>query len=472
MASSTPTPGNRLSHEATVLALALLAGLPGSLIGLFLLWRGDQPPIVQWSLSAALIACWFGFSWAARVRVARSLLTLANLLGALREGDFSLRALGSRHGDALDLALLEANELAEILQQQRLGALEASALLRRVIGEIEVGVFAFDEEHRLRVVNRWGERLLGEPAERLHGKTAGALGIEDCLDGEAVCTRALAFPGRSGRWIVRRSGFWQGGAPHQLLVLSDVSRALREEEVQAWQRLVRVLSHEINNSLTPISSLSQSLSDLLDRDPRPDDCEADLQAGLAIIAERSEGLRRVMASYAQLARLPPPRLAPVDVESWVRRVAPIETRLAVEVVPGPSLEVRADGDQLDQLLINLIRNGADAALETGGGVRVGWEEEDGRLRLWVEDDGPGLPESSNLFVPFFSTKPHGSGIGLVLSRQIAEAHAGKLSLVDRQDGPGCRAELALTLDTSSLATPVSQARGCADHSGQAPSSGG
>ena len=128
----------------------------------------------------------------------------------------------------------------------------------------------------------------------------------------------------------------------------------------------------------------------------------------------------------------------------VARASGVETRLAVQLDPGPDLAIRADADQLEQLLINLLRNAADAALQTGGGVRIGWKTEGPMLILWIDDEGSGLPNPANLFVPFFTTKPGGSGIGLLLSRQIAEAHGGTLTLENRP-GRGCRAHLRLPL---------------------------
>jgi signal transduction histidine kinase len=225
--------------------------------------------------------------------------------------------------------------------------------------------------------------------------------------------------------------------------VTDLTRPLREEELKAWQRLVRVLGHELNNSLAPIKSIAGSLESILARQPRAEDWEDDMSRGLAVIASRCESLNRFMGAYARLARLPQPTLAPVGVSDLVRRVVGLETRLAPKLLPGPDVTIRADADQLEQLLINVIRNAADASLETGGGVRVGWGRENSHLIVWVRDEGPGLPNTANLFVPFFTTKPTGSGIGLVLSRQIAEAHGGTLTLQNAADGPGCEARLTL-----------------------------
>jgi signal transduction histidine kinase len=245
---------------------------------------------------------------------------------------------------------------------------------------------------------------------------------------------------------VRQGTFREEGAPHRLLVLSDLTRTLREEERQAWQRLIQVLRHEINNSLAPIDSLAGSLATLLQREPRPEDWESDLTEGLEVISDRTKALNRFMTAYSRLTRLPKPKLAPVEVGGWIRRIAGLETRQQVIVTGGPEITIRADGDQLDQLLINLVRNAVDAARETGGAVRVGWRvagEPAPRLEVWIEDEGPGLPETENLFVPFFTTRPEGSGIGLALSRQVAEAHGGRLTLEDRDDARGCRARLFL-----------------------------
>src|SRR5436853_2569815 len=296
----------KLRSERRILTLALLTGLPAVILALVLLWAGDFAPRTQWTVTILMVGVWLAFVAAVRERVVRQLQTISNMLAALREGDFSLRARGSDPNDALGLLFLELNSLGEDLRAQRLSALEATALLRRVMEEIDVAVFAFDEARALRLVNRGGAALLGRPAEQLLGKDAAELGLAESLAGDAPRVIEVSFPGRlgGGRWELRRGTFRQGGLPHQLLVLADVSRALSEEERQAWQRLIRVLSHELNNSLAPIKSIAQSLVDLVRRDPVPADWRGDLGRGGGGIGGRAESLSRLMAAYARLARLP------------------------------------------------------------------------------------------------------------------------------------------------------------------------
>src|SRR5829696_5648245 len=451
----------RLSHDRRILLMAFASALPGALISLIFLWTGDYTPKTQWTLTVIIVAFCLGFAFALRERVVLPLQTLSNLLAALGEGDFSIRARGARGGDPLGEVMIEVNALVETLRHQRLDALEATTLLRKVMAEIDVAVFTFDEEHGLKFVNRAGARLLSQPSERLLGRRASDLDLADPLTGDAPRVINTAFPGGVGRWEIRRSSFRQGGRPHELLVLSDLSQPLREEERQAWQRLIRVIGHEMNNSLAPIKSIAGSLSTIIDRDPPPSDWRDDMLRGLNVIASRSESLSRFMSAYARLARLPPPKLAPIDVAAFVDRVATFEKAHDIKVASGPPLTIQGDTDQLEQLLINLIRNAVDAVNETGGGtVRVGWQRVPGSspatVELWVEDEGPGLGNTGNLFVPFFTTKPGGSGIGLVLSRQIAEAHGGSLQLEDRSDVRGCRALLRLPLEQVAVA-PVTVA---------------
>jgi nitrogen fixation/metabolism regulation signal transduction histidine kinase len=400
-----------------------------------------------------IVSLWLGFALSLRQRVVFSLQTLSNLLAALREEDFSVRGRDAQRDDAMGEVMIEVNALSETLREQRLGALEATALLRTVMEEIDVAIFTFDNETKLRLVNRAGERLLARPLERLLGFTAGELGLGACLEGEQARTMELSFPGGSGRWGMRRGSFRQAGLPHHLVVLSDLSRALRDEERQAWQRLIRVMGHELNNSLAPIQSVAQSLESGLQTITNTPEAQTgpaaalldDMRQGFGIIRSRTEALGRFMAAYSRLARLPSPKLAPVDVRAWISRVAKLETRVKLKMEEGPDIVISGDADQLEQLLINLVHNAADAVQENGGGASIGWSRQDSYLNVWVADEGPGISNTANLFVPFFTTKQGGTGIGLVLSRQIAEAHGGTLTLENRRDAKGCEARLRLPL---------------------------
>ncbi|HYJ86767.1 MAG TPA: ATP-binding protein [Pyrinomonadaceae bacterium] len=438
---------SRLRFERRVGLLSMAAGFPAVAICILLLWVGGYSGRLQWTIDLILVLIWLSIAFNLKQRIIRPLQTLSNILAAIREGDYSIRGRWATTGDALGEVMLEVNELGQTLREQRLSALEATALLRTVMGEIDVAVFAFDGEQRLRLVNRAGERLLAQPSTRLLGRTSDELGLSQCFErqtGPGAHTRQMVFPGGVGRWDIRHSIFREGGVQHQLLVLTDLSQTLREEERTAWQRLLRVLGHELNNSLAPIKSVAGSLADLVGRETKPADLDDDLKRGLEVISSRADSLARFVESYSKLARLPQPRLEPLSISALVNSVPNLETRIPVTVVPGPDLVVQGDNVQLEQLLINLVRNAVDASMETGGGVEVGWNRDNGQVEVWVRDEGPGLANTANLFVPFFTTKTNGSGIGLVLSRQIAEAHGGTLTLENRPK-VGCEARLRLPM---------------------------
>src|SRR5437870_11893277 len=335
----------RLSLENRLTWLAFGAAAPAAVIALIILWSGDYSAKVQWTLTIFIFGCFVGFISSAREHLIRPLQTMTNLLAALREGDYSIRARGARENDALGEALLEVNLIGETLRVQRLGAFEATALLRTIMAEIDVAVFTFDPGRRLRLVNRAGERLLGRPIDKLLGRSAEELELAVCLDSNEDAPLTLNFPRASGRWGVRRSIFRERGLPHDLLVLTDLSRTLREEERRAWQRLVRVLGHEMNNSLAPIKSLAGSLETLLRREPMPRDWKQDAESGLKSIASRADSLSRFMQAYTRLAKLPPPQKHTVDLGELVQRVVSLEPRLKVQIVPGEKIQINADAAQ-------------------------------------------------------------------------------------------------------------------------------
>ncbi len=440
-----------MKYERRILVLSFMTGFVGSAVALAFLWTSDFTLHTCVTLTLVLLVLWLGFAAALKARVVFPLRTLSNMLGALREGDYSMQVRGACSDDALGEVIWEVNALTELLREQRLGALEATALLRKVMAEIDLALFGFDSDDRLRLFNDSARRLLGRSDRQLNGRHASELGLAECLEGPTPRVVDLAFPGGLGRWQLRRGTYREGGVLRRLVFLSDLTRTLHEEERLAWKRLVQILRHEISNSLAPIQSVAESLRTLSSRHPRPGDWEEDLSNGLAIIADRSEALHRFIESYSKLTHLPPPRLVEVRVRDLIHRVVDLENRLPVQIAQGGDVVVQADQDQLEQLLINVLANAVEASLEgsDGGGVQIHWRTDEERLRIWIEDDGPGLAEAGHVFVPFYTTKPAGSGIGLVLSRQIAEVHGGSLTLENREDAPGCQACLTLPLTRDS-----------------------
>jgi len=403
-----------------------------------------------------LMAMLFAFAWfiAASTfteQIIRPMQTLANVVAALREDDFSFRARGARRGDALGDLALEINALAGTLQAQRSTALEALTLVERVMTSMQAPVLAFDEQGRLRLHNAAAGRAFGLTRPASDGRTAEELHLEALLEVADEDIYSTATKLTSGpRYVVRRTVFRLRGVPHVLLVLSDVGAALREEERQAWQRLIRVLGHEINNSLTPIKSIAGSLRMRLPQTV-PAEGLRDLNRGLEVIEDRAASLNRFLQAYQQLSTLPAPRLEPVSLRPLLERIVHLEQRLAVELIAGPDITLSADPDQLQQVLINLVQNAADAALEAGPeyvegpSVQVRWARPLGTSQAIIQifDNGLGLLNPVNLFVPFYTTKPNGTGIGLALAQQILIAHKGAVSLTNRAEGPGCVAEVRL-----------------------------
>jgi two-component system nitrogen regulation sensor histidine kinase NtrY len=450
----------RLLYEHRISLYSLLVALPGIVASGIFIWSEPWSPGSKLGLSLVELFAWWVLALVLHEQTVRPLQTLANVVSALREEDYSFRARGATADDALGELSLEVNALADLLSDQRIRAIEATALLRRVVEEIDAPLFAFDPDRVLRLVNPAGEKLLQQAAVRLLGRTADEIGLADCLSVTSEALVALPAHSTTTRWLVRQSKFREKGVPHTLVVLSDVSRALREEERGAWQRLIRVVGHELNNSLAPIKSIAGSLSSRLrETDLNPDE-RRDFERGLAIIEDRSASLNRFLQAYRRLAQMPPPARTKVTLLPIMERVVFLETRMAVEISPGPDVMLTVDADQIEQMLINLLRNAVEAALEPslgddrsgsykdGGEVRkpevtLNWVVEDQSVILTIQDNGLGLLNPSNAFVPFYTTKPSGSGIGLALSRQIVEAHGGSIELSNLNGKRGCQVRVRL-----------------------------
>jgi len=475
---------HRLSFERRLRIWLSMMGVPLLVLTALELHQWHVDPSVQWIVLPSLILAWLFLVSLVFEQIVRPLQTLANVVAALREDDYSFRARGGRRNDAMGDLALEINALAGMLQVQRVGAMEAMALVERVMKSMHSPVLAFDPEGRLKLLNTAAERAfsLGDssaavsPGDQGDAKNSkkGQGDLERLLGSQDNELLSLTSAQQSVRWVVKRTKFRLRGVPHTLFVLSDVSEALREEERLAWERLIRVLGHEINNSLTPIKSIAGSLRSRLRSVGNDLEQGEDFARGLEVIEDRAESLNRFLQAYRELMGLPAPKLESVSMAAIIRRVASLETRLSVLVRDESDLLIQADPDQLTQALINLVRNAAEASLsldvvqyfessQTNGHsheinlprVELAWERLHDEVVISVLDNGPGLSNASNLFVPFYTTKPGGTGIGLVLAQQIAMAHAGSVELVNRSDGNGCCARLRIPVHGS---VPVPEER--------------
>jgi nitrogen fixation/metabolism regulation signal transduction histidine kinase len=436
----------RLTHQRKVQLLAFLCGIPGLLAALILLAVGDYTLKAYLTVIIVGGAAWTLFSIKLQSLLVHPLQTASNMLSALREGDFSLHANYVDSQDPLGQLLLEINLLTDVLSSHRMDAMESHALMDKVIQEIDVAVMTFDPDRRLTLANPAALKILCIGKEDIQNHFAEEFYLNKALESPTNATIPHPNPDCAGRFTVRKGIYRVGGSPHELLILIDVSRNLREEELLAWKRLIRVIGHELNNSMAPITSLAESLQAIA-RNPNPDEEDRkDLVEGLEIIRQRAEGLSRFVKEYARLAKLPPPEFKTFPLKPLIRRIASLYDHPEVVLDSNsPDLQIKADPDQIEQALLNLIKNAVEAAEQTDGTVKVCWHCENSTLRLHVEDTGPGIANLDNLFIPFFSTKKDGSGIGLTLSRQIIEAHEGTLDLANRENSTGCRASVVIPL---------------------------
>jgi nitrogen fixation/metabolism regulation signal transduction histidine kinase len=421
-----------------------LLSLPSLIFAAILLYRQSLTLSPALLLLGCLLLYMVLVSAALVEGIVRPLQTLSNVVSSLREGDFSFRARGAGLPDALGELATEINALADLLQRQRVRSLEATALLARILEVMSTPLFAFDRNDQLQLANNAGVQLLGLPHSRSFGHTARELGLGDLLEASDQTIHTLGS--KPTRWLLRKAVFRQDGRPHTLLLLADVSLPLQEEEQAAWKRLIRVLGHELSNSLAPIKSIAGSLLGQMNSMSGDPDTVRDFRRGLGVVESRAEALHRFVQSYRQLAQLPQPQLRPVALGPLVERVVLLEQRLPVQLEPGSPVVLHADPDQLEQMLINILANAVDASLANESStVRATWLTEDSSLLILIEDSGLGIANAENLFVPFYTTKPTGSGVGLALAQQIARAHGGEIRLANRENTQGACATIRLPL---------------------------
>jgi len=443
---------HRIRFELRLFLLVLLTGLPGVALGYFLLWSNPYSLDHKMEGTFAVLVLWLVLSTSARDLVVRSIQALSNVVAALKEDDFSFRATQAVSGDSLGELAIEINSLSRALERERIGAMESASLLRKVMSETEMAIFAFSPDRQVRLLNHGGALFLGKPEEQILHMTAEDLGIRNLLEGPT--SETISWPPGSfdRRWIVRRTHFRQHGVRHRLVMVAEASEALRAEERLAWQKLIRVLGHEFNNSLAPIKSLARTLARMAQNSAvLPAEDRQNFTHGLEVIADRAESLNRFLQSFSRLAKLPPPQKHIVSLSALIDQVVSLESKLTIAQFPGPDVEIEMDRDQMEQVLINLSRNAVESVMTVAqsqtdiapDAVSVSWSVAGGHVNIWIRDKGLGLSGSENLWVPFYTTKLHGSGIGLLLSRQIVEAHGGVLTLRNREDVTGCEAHIRL-----------------------------
>lgn len=438
-------PRHRLTNHAKVFILSLVSGLPALAFMIHTIYRENYSTLAVYTIAVVVIVV-YAYCLASIYRlVVRPWQIMANIVAALKERDYTLRVRYPNIEDPMGLSFEELNSLANYLQSQRLDMMETHELLFKILQEVEAAVFCFDQDENLVMANQYARNLYRcGKSEPLTG-TATELGLKDYIGSNLHTAYEISFPARKSRWLVKRSPYRENGLPHIMLLIADLQGPLREEELDAWKKLIRVLGHELNNSMTPLKSMANSLTRILRRDPLPDDWKDDMSEGLTVIGRRVDGLSRFVQGYSQLARMPVPKKSPFHLRDLIERTVRFDPRFDIKLLKSQDCLLKGDEGQLEQVVVNLLKNATEACVDSGGRVQVSWKAGEKEVAILITDEGQGLASEENVFVPFFSTKKEGSGIGLALSRQIIEAHGGSITLENRKDRSGCTATLILPI---------------------------
>lgn len=374
--------------------------------------------------------------------------SLSNLLDAMIRGDYSLRGRSNQNDVALNELVDAINGLAIRLNKQRIESIESQLLLRTVINHIDVAIITLSDENELILLNPAANKVLQLSNEKTHKLSIKQLEKLSQLESSQSKVMTLMFANQQGKYNVHMEEFRDAGKQQKLFFISDVSNILRSEEQNAWQSLVRVISHEINNSLAPIASISQTLKRFLNRKDDIENHKNDLIEGLSIISQRTNNLKDFVNSYKQISSLPNPQKVPTSINNLVNKIIPLYAKSNIIITDTPNVTMLIDPVQIEQVLINIIKNSVESmqSVNSQGVVDLSWLAEKNTFTLTISDEGAGILNPDNLFVPFYTTKQRGSGIGLVLCRQILEAHNGQLTLTNRLDKNGCLAVISIPIE--------------------------
>lgn len=430
----------RVSAEQKLFLSVLFSAIPVIILLVLVFLDGDLSLYSQIGIAGFCFVWLLAVAASVREKFVYHVRTLSNLVEAIRSEDYSMR--GSRIRDPGELSELyqQINSLTTQLKEVREEEFGLSNLLERIVNQINVAIVACDSEGNIRLANRLAKKLLDKPSEKLVDKKLQDTVLQGLLNVDGSQLVDFEFPGASGRWQVDQQQYRHHGKPGKIIFITDLKQVLSEEEISAWQRLIRVIAHEVNNSLTPIISICQTLSDQLDSLELSAD-SADSKEGLAVIEERAKGLRDFISVYARIAKLPEPQKINFSVIELLQKVKRFFVNESVEVLDkGADFKMFGDPVHIEQVLINLIKNAIEASVSV---VEISCLRKDNLVEFVVLDSGKGISNPANLFVPFYTTKDKGAGIGLTLSRQIAAKHGGQLLLENRADGPGAVAKLQI-----------------------------
>jgi two-component system nitrogen regulation sensor histidine kinase NtrY len=433
-----------MATDVRLFLVALSSAIPVTALLAWLLSDSTLPAAAKAAIAVICLLWILIVSGAVRGELLHHVRTLSNLVESIRTQDYSMK--GSRARESGELAELyrQVNSLTDTLKSSRQAEQELLSILDKVVSQINVAIVVCDSRNQIRLVNQLAAALLKSSAAELLGVSITDTVLAQFLDSTEPRLVDLRFPGAEGRWQITQHHYRQQGQASRILFIADLRQVLSDEEIAAWQRLIRVIGHEVNNSLTPITSLCQTLNGML---ARPDSAQfaADVREGLSVIADRAKGLQEFISVYARLARLPEPHKVLFEVARLAGKLQRFFASHALQITAFPDAEVFGDPVHLEQALINLIKNALEANPNGAPAVSLSCRLHEGQCEFQVVDHGPGISNPQNLFVPFYTTKPEGAGIGLILCRQIAAGHHGRVTLENRADGPGALARLTLPL---------------------------
>lgn len=376
--------------------------------------------------------------------VERSRRELAYFLLAIKQGDFTNTYHYKKQSD-LNYAFHEINTVMKELRNEKASNL---LYLQTVVEHVRVAVLCFDADYKVQLVNKAARELFQRP----HLTSVNSLAIvspqvvdkiQAMQSGERELIK-VQIGGQLNNLSVLATNFKLKGETFKLVSFQDIKSELEEKELDSWQKLIRVLTHEIKNSVIPISTLSDVILQMIkDGDETPDlskldeESVEDLIGGLETIETRSKGLANFVTTYDQLTKLPQPEFQTVDVGKMIERVQNLfkpdleHRNIRMHLFSPERLEIQADPDLIDQILINLVKNAMEALHgQADGLIRITAAASSQGVTLQIRDNGPGISEEilENIFVPFYTTKESGSGIGLSLSRQIMRLHKGNITV--------------------------------------------